>query len=97
MSSSLRPARHARAPSIPRSTSLSIPLLAACLLTGAVPALAKSPEPAAAPAGAADAKPQNRMARCSADFKASGRPGAERKDFMSQCLRKTPAAPAGKS
>jgi len=36
----------------------------------------------------APAKPQNRMSSCSADFKATGRPGSERKAFMSECLRK---------
>lgn len=36
----------------------------------------------------AQAKPQNRMSRCSADFKATGRPSSERKAFMSECLRK---------
>jgi hypothetical protein len=36
----------------------------------------------------ASAKPQNRMSRCSADFKATGRPSSERKAFMSECLRK---------
>ena len=37
---------------------------------------------------AGQAKPQNRMSRCSADFKATGRPSGERKAFMSECLRK---------
>lgn len=36
----------------------------------------------------AQAKPQNRMSRCSANFKATGRPSNERKAFMSECLRK---------
>lgn len=36
----------------------------------------------------AQAKPQNRMSRCSAEFKATGRPSSERKAFMSECLRK---------
>ena len=36
----------------------------------------------------AQTKPQNRMSQCSADFKTTGRPGSERKAFMSECLRK---------
>lgn len=41
----------------------------------------------------AQAKPQNRMSQCSADFKTTGRPGSERKAFMSECLRKPKKAP----
>ncbi len=44
----------------------------------------------AAPAFAADAPTaqQNKMSRCSADFKATGKPGAERQAFMKECLKK---------
>lgn len=56
------------------------------LSLAATPALAQGK---AAEAGdGAQAKPQTRMSRCSADFKATGRPGSERKAFMSECLRK---------
>ena len=41
------------------------------------------------PAFAADAPTtqQNKMSSCSADFKATGKPGAERQAFMKECLK----------
>ena len=36
--------------------------------------------------GDAPTKQQTRMGTCSADFKTSGKPGAERKAFMKECL-----------
>ena len=62
----------------------------------AAPAAATAPAaaPAASPAPAAEAKPakprtaqNNRMSKCSADFKATGKEGKERKAFMSDCLK----------
>ncbi|MBV5296137.1 MAG: hypothetical protein JZU58_27680 [Curvibacter lanceolatus] len=76
------PARHAW-PSLLRACALGAGLALSLVAT---PALAQGK---AAEAGdGAQAKPQNRMSRCSADFKATGRPGSERKAFMSECLRK---------
>ena len=50
----------------------------------------------AASAFAADPPPaptaqQNKMASCSAEFKSTGKPGAERQAFMQDCLKKEPA------
>ncbi len=46
---------------------------------------------AAISAQAADKAPtaqQNKMSSCSAEFKSTGKPGAERQAFMKECLKK---------
>ncbi|MDD0812429.1 PsiF family protein [Curvibacter sp. RS43] len=53
---------------------------------------AKAPaEASTAPASAPAQKQRNRMGECSAQFKATGKPGSERKAFMQECLRKPKA------
>ena len=42
----------------------------------------------AAEAASAPTKQQSKMGSCSADFKATGKPGAERQAFMKECLKK---------
>ncbi len=42
----------------------------------------------AAPMAAEPTKQQNKMGSCSADFKATGKPGGERQAFMKECLKK---------
>lgn len=87
----LRPALQAAAPS-PTRTRWATWVRASALGVGLALSLAGQVALAqgkAAEAGdGAQAKPQNRMSRCSADFKATGRPGSERKAYMSECLRK---------
>ncbi|HJV61539.1 MAG TPA: PsiF family protein [Albitalea sp.] len=42
----------------------------------------------AADAASAPTKQQSKMVTCSADFKATGKPGSERQAFMKDCLKK---------
>ncbi len=59
----------------------------------AVAALAPAAQAAdAASAASAPTKQQTKMGACSADFKATGKPGAERQAFMSECLKKDSGA-----
>jgi outer membrane lipoprotein-sorting protein len=60
-----------------------------------IPALALVLTAYAFPAGAADAASapaataqQSKMGDCSAQFKATGKPGGERQSFMKECLKK---------
>ena len=59
-----------------------------------IPALALALGTFALPAGAADAASapaatqQSKMGDCSAQFKATGKPGSERQAFMKECLKK---------
>lgn len=59
-----------------------------------IPALALALGAFALPAGAADAASapvatqQSKMGDCSAQFKATGKPGSERQAFMKECLKK---------
>ncbi|WP_372527810.1 PsiF family protein [Piscinibacter sp.] len=46
----------------------------------------------AADAASAPTKQQTKMGSCSADFKATGKPGSERQAFMSECLKKDSGA-----
>ncbi|MBV8617459.1 MAG: hypothetical protein JOY84_01260 [Curvibacter sp.] len=50
-------------------------------------AQAETGQTAKPPSPARQAQNQ-RMAQCSQDFKATGRPGSERRAFMKECLRK---------
>ena len=42
----------------------------------------------AADAASAPTAQQNKMGACSADFKATGKPGSERQAYMKECLKK---------
>ena len=44
--------------------------------------------PAASAAASAPTKQQTKMGSCSAEFKATGKPGSERQAFMTECLKK---------
>ena len=56
------------------------------LLAAALAAFSLSAQ--AADAASAPTKQQSKMSSCSADFKATGKPGAERQAFMKDCLKK---------
>lgn len=68
------------------------PLFAALTLALAGMSLAAHAADAAAEAASAPVKAkatqQNKMKTCSDDFKATGKPGAERRAFMKECLKK---------
>jgi len=89
--STLRPALQAAVPASARirwAAWVRACALGAGLALSLAGPVAQAQGKAAEAGDGAQAKPQNRMSRCSADFKATGRPGSERKAFMSECLRK---------
>ena len=49
---------------------------------------AKAASAGASAAASAPTKQQTKMGSCSADFKATGKPGSERQAFMTECLKK---------
>lgn len=57
-----------------------------------VPATHAADAASAANAASAAPKQQTKMGACSADFKATGKPGAERQAFMAECLKKDSGA-----